>query len=428
MKTKKRGSDGFTLVELLVVIAIIGVLVGLLLPAVQAAREAARRMSCSNNFKQIGLGIHNYHSAFKQMPTHMTGSWGDAGSNDGTHSRREHSGGRLSIFVGLLPFVEAQALWEQISNPSLGIDGVNGLGGGVPFSPMGPVPAEPTNNYGPWRTDIPFLRCPSDPGFGLPAHGRTNYAACLGDSPFRMGSGKYNNSFQESENRAEQTRAGQRGAFVPREKMSFRDILDGLSNTIIAGEIATDLGDFDNRTIAANPLDMVGDTYGTAPTGSPGLCKNHPSIDPARPTFWDAALSAIIADPSPNTGMDLPEARGFRWAAGQPVFTTMNTMLAPNSPTCILGAGEVGTITQFAQQVAGVLPPSSRHQGGCHVLMGDGAIKFITDSIEAGNANNIPVSQAGTAGDNNAAGSASPYGLWGSLGTRASKEVISEEF
>ncbi len=187
---------GFTLVELLVVIAIIGVLVGLLLPAVQAAREAARRMSCSNNFKQLGLAMHNYHSAFKQIPTHLGGTAppfvNGAGVN--TTAAQElrpptgHNNLFLSALVGLTPFMEQQALWELISNPYQS-ENPPGTPVGI-YQSMGPRPdkglgganGHATEPYDPWMTEIPTLRCPSDPGVGLPARGRTNYAACIGDS------------------------------------------------------------------------------------------------------------------------------------------------------------------------------------------------------------------------------------------------------
>lgn len=169
----KRGA--FTLVELLVVISIIGVLVALLLPAVQNARESARRMSCGNNVKQLGIAIHNYHTAHDQMPIHGTGPTNenintatpDSIEDDGTGFTRLE----LSYLVGLLPFIEQAGLWEQISNPLTEEDGQI-------WPAFGPRPK--TGEYPAWATDIPTYRCPSDPGFGVPALGRTNYAACTG--------------------------------------------------------------------------------------------------------------------------------------------------------------------------------------------------------------------------------------------------------
>ncbi|MEO1618242.1 MAG: DUF1559 domain-containing protein, partial [Planctomycetota bacterium] len=167
MHPRTKARQGFTLVELLVVIAIIGILVGLLLPAVQAAREAARRMSCSNNFKQIGLAIHNYHSAYKQMPVHGGGTVDPITQHIWRPSEVSNVG-RLSYLVGLTPFMEQQAIWENISNPlnvdsqgnqppnASGNGGAQALRNGGPFPPMGPTPDEIL--YTPWATEIPTLR------------------------------------------------------------------------------------------------------------------------------------------------------------------------------------------------------------------------------------------------------------------------------
>jgi len=416
MNKLPRFRHGFTLVELLVVIAIIGVMVGLLLPAVQAAREAARRMSCGNNFKQIGLGLHNYHAAFNKLPMHNGGTqqapylsgkvWND--NNDKANNWR------LSIFVGITPFIEQQALWEQISNPSSINLAAPGTVRNPPWPAMGPTPTDEDNDpaistgvntrntaYAPWMTEIATLRCPSDPGVGLPAMGRTNYAACLGDAVNQMQHGPINSGLTGPvQLRVELIRASGRGVFVTRQVLGFRDILDGTSNTIACGEIATDLGDRSISTIARTAMGFA------TVENNPLACRTATNIDPLRPRFWLTGITTLPAN----------QGRGYRWANGGLVYNVVNTILPPNTELCFAST----------DSTLGIAPMSSRHQGGAHVLMADGGVKFVTDSIEAGNSGNGTVRLGATG--NRAPGSASPYGLWGSLGTRANSEVIKSEF
>ncbi|TWT52792.1 hypothetical protein Pla22_04190 [Rubripirellula amarantea] len=385
--------SGFTLIELLVVIAIIGVLVGMLLPAVQAAREAARRMSCSNNFKQLGIGVHNYHAAFKRIPKHGTGT------NAAHRDRLRTNDWELSFLVGLLPFVEQQGLWDEISSPQL-------IAGPPPiqFPAMGPRPE--SVDYEPWMTEVPMLRCPSDPGVGLPSMGRTNYAACLGDATDYVDSGgwvyqngEWTHAFYAN------ARASNRGTFVLRTDMRFRDILDGLSNTIMCGEIKTDIGDRDVSTSASENLGWGGPgVHDTA-----NLC--YVQRDLERPTFWSPAGSPS----APVIDSDESNRRGYRWASVRELMTGFNTILPPNREVC-MGAGWAST---------GQIPASSRHPGGCHVLMGDGAVVFVTESIDAGSDEGGTVILGGNGP--RASGNKSPFGLWGALGTRASSETIDIE-
>lgn len=399
-RTAKKSA--FTLVELLVVIAIIGVLVGLLLPAVQAAREAARRMSCSNNFKQIGLAIHNYHSAYNRVPANGIGTVSTPSSGSAWwNSNATANNRRLSTLVGILPFVEQQGLWEQISNP-MDFDG----DGVIDFQAMGPTPDN--IDYTPWATEIPGFRCPSDPGVGLPALGRSNYASCLGDGSWETMVGPWDGDLLEpvSTYRFTRAQAGHRGFFRPRDARGrFRDILDGLSNTIAMGEIATYLGDRDARLSLPNDGGTLGGNgaANAAIRDNPGVCDTF--VDPARPSTWLNGASRET------------RARGFRWADFKQIFNGCFTILPPNDIYCARHNGD---------DLSGTAPMSSRHQGGVHVLMGDGAVKFITDSIDAGNRNHGDVWVNGTGA--RAPGSQSPYGLWGALGTRAAKEVIDEEF
>ncbi len=378
---KEKNQRAFTLVELLVVIAIIGVLVGLLLPAVQAAREAARRMQCSNNLKQLGLAMHNYHAAYQMLPRQCGGTGGAGAITNNSQ--------RLSAHVGLLPFFEQQALWEQISNRY--DDGTN------KFEPMGPNPY--IDLFPPWATQVPTLLCPSDVASAkIGGTGCTNYAFCHGDSPWNC-----NNAVNGS---GAPINIGQhRGFFIYRTTTKFRNVLDGLSNTIAMGEIGR----------SAGAREIIGDAaYITGNAAAQDTIRNNPKkvgwldqVDPARPKFYDPG--ALLVIDSSTVG---DRSRGNFWADGLGLNTGFSTVFPPNGPNMHRN-GATGATGE-----GGFFTVGSRHQGGAHVVMGDGAVKFVTDSIESGNLNQRPIGVSGGP----AAGSMSNYGLWGALGSVGAKE------
>ncbi len=400
MRNSSSRRVGFTLVELLVVIAIIGVLVGLLLPAVQAAREAARRMSCSNNFKQIGLGLHNYHSAYKQLPMNAGGTKFTPG-NSGDKDNRYW----LSWMVGVLPFVEQQALWEQIANPFVFDRNGALLPPAQQFAAMGPVPWH--ENYQPWLTQVPTYRCPSDPTQPAPARvAFTNYHASAGDAYFEQHHSGLNDDGTDRNHGvwgSEAAARWARGTFRNRHVTKFRDILDGLSNTIAAGEIAVDKREYEVKTAVYRD--------DTNLNRAPNYWERFQ--DPERPAYWAPTVNQN-GDPgidgSPNHG------RGRRWTDARPQFSHVNMIRPPNSYTVVRGHGDFGY---------GAV--ASRHVGGAHILMADGAVIFITDSIESGNQNQVPYSNDDPTFGEGGSGQKSPYGLWGALGTKASNETIEEE-
>ncbi|MCC6509999.1 MAG: DUF1559 domain-containing protein [Pirellulaceae bacterium] len=216
----RRRMPGFTLVELLVVIAIIGILVGLLLPAVQSAREAARRMQCSNNLKQMGLALHNYESTHKKLPVALMGSWPDGTLQDDG----------FGWAVSLLPFIEQNNLYNRI-NPQ-GTPGV--LGNAAVFSALYPgltmVPGGDTK--------ISTFRCPSSalPDV-VPASWTIPGAPNSAPSQFSRAVGYATNDYKTSGGSCLGDDSPIHKIFE-RRHVKLAEITDGLSNTLALVESA----------------------------------------------------------------------------------------------------------------------------------------------------------------------------------------------
>ncbi|GIW99924.1 MAG: prepilin-type N-terminal cleavage/methylation domain-containing protein [Pirellulaceae bacterium] len=318
---------GFTLVELLVVIAIIGILVGLLLPAVQAAREAARRMQCSNNLKQLGLALHNYESAHKHFPSLAQGT--DTG-NEATSTR-----GGLSGFVMLLPYIEQDNLYQQFASPQAN----------PAYPAWGPVPWYGWN-FQPHHVQVPSLLCPSDGEAGTFTgpyswQGDNNYVFCTGDYVQTGWRG----------------RRQPRGLFGGDSFVKMGSINDGTSNTIALSEVVVSKQS-DARTTRGNYVENLGE----------GTLRNDPSTCLA----YRGPNNTILPS-APQIG----ELRGVHYAWGAVTTTGFQTILPPNSIGC------KGTWSEWGDDH--VLPPDSYHTGGVNAVYADGSVHFLSENIDTGN-------------------------------------------
>ena len=344
---KRNRSDGFTLVELLVVIAIIGILVALLLPAVQAAREAARRMSCSNNMKQVALAGHNYHDTFKTFPLGST--YRGRGRSPGQF--RLNGAGQdwtTTQTIALLPYIEQQPLYDQW-------DASVAWNGGTA-----------TVNTPVVGTAIPSLKCPSDPNSRFPNPGGTGGANPpagpwdKGNYGYNYGGGHANQNSGRNGYNGTPTVAAiatpNKGIFTSRgdpdrksHGANFADITDGTANTLFGAEIITFQSTGDCRGCwglnMGNAVSAF--TNGDTNLGPDGIA-------------------------TPNAPAQRPPGTDTPWRDGA-------TYCGPS------GGSSGGTQLHCHDETNdgdGGLAARSYHPGGAQVMLCDGSVNFASETID----------------------------------------------
>lgn len=319
----------FTLIELLVVIAIIAILVALLLPAVQQAREAARRSSCKNNLKQLGLGLQNYHDTYTVFPM-------------GRGGPGHQSGDRWSGRVHLLPYVEQASLYDSwmtqataVGSPSI-----------APWNEWAVNGIVVTGQY------ISTYNCPSDTyqkdQFG--GQGGANYMFNGGDNGDRLDD------------------ADGRGVFTRNACYKMRDILDGTSNTIAMGEAQRPRGGGSLGDVARP----------SAADGFNNIVRVNPSGCLA---LFDKAAGTYVSPIPSGQLIGGDQKQGYRYGDGGPPFNFITPVLPPNSPSCMRSNNDNGD---------GLMSAGSKHSGGAQFVLCDGSVRFISENIDTGDLTAAP--------------------------------------
>jgi prepilin-type N-terminal cleavage/methylation domain-containing protein/prepilin-type processing-associated H-X9-DG protein len=326
-----RSASGFTLVELLVVIAIIGVLVGLLLPAVQAARESARRSSCTNQLKQIGLAMHNHLSATRAFPSGfvLTGTTPNYDNPAIWSEPMRFEGNFVAWGALILPYLEQQEIFDQLRFTEKSVNGVM-LGRLVNTTPAAVL-----------SRALPPYSCPSD---RLPTRRRNNTSLLS-----NFGPSNYVGNFGRGADTRGQlcgTRSPNGTLFV-NSSLAPRQILDGMSKTLLVGELSSDQKQWTYFGTDSGSLDGQG-------AGTWAGVPNQLKFD-----------GMVVRDVHPD----------------HPLNSTL-----PEST--ITNFGGYGDHDGFG----------SKHSGGANFLFCDGAVRFISESIDS---------------------SSSPLGTYQRLGDRA---------
>jgi prepilin-type N-terminal cleavage/methylation domain-containing protein/prepilin-type processing-associated H-X9-DG protein len=351
---------GFTLIELLVVIAIIAVLIALLLPAVQSAREAARRIQCVNNMKQIGLALHNYHSGNNTFPQGISINPQGSASNIGNVFQSYANWNSWSAQAEMLGYLDQTPLYNAAN-----------------FN-WGPYPVNQYTaiNNTVANTVVAGFLCPSDPNSGAGRNSDVAYGGNINNYAASFGTDTTGGNYAWDNNPIPwncQDPMGCVGMFAWGNSYGVQHCTDGTSNTVAYAEWLVGNGQGPQGSRYRGNMEM---NDGNTTTYFLNALTNVPQII----TDLQQCATKFASEPASNAAT-ISDYKGWRWALGCISFAAFNTIQVPNDTQYPVGGCQSGSTNEAWANGAWSMGAASGHPGGANILFCDGSVKFIKSSI-----------------------------------------------